>query len=465
MNSIVISIIIKDLKTIFSDKKALAIIIIMPLVLMTILSFALKGSFVSSDDLVRGKINIAVVKQYDEIKDSQMFINTLNSDFLRNGMGEDTTDELISSKDEVNIENIFFKDFLGSDEVSKVIKYSVEEENKAKQLMDNGEVSAIVLLPEKFIFDMKMNLLTPFRNMVNLKILTHPDRNLDGQIVKAVLQSYSNAMSSVIIGKNVIIEASLTNNIENSGVTGINQAMNKMKDEIEKINIKVENVMVEGRKNISSADYYAVAMLSMFILYAASHGGRMLLEEKQNITLQRMIIAGVSRFKILTGKFLAIFFIALIQIIVMIVFSHFALKVQWGNIYSVILISCTNAFAVAGIGLFIASATYKSNNYKVANIFETAVIQAMALMGGSFFPIEVMPETLQKFSFLSINGIALKAYLKVMVGFSTVDIINYISVLAGIGILFILFAVFIFREKEMTISDKHNKVKTAKAQG
>jgi len=457
---VVISIIIKDLKTILSDKKTLSLIILMPIVLMTILSFALKDSFSSGDEL--DKVNIAVVRQYYENMDTQLFADTLNSNYFKNEMGEELTD----SSDEVDLENIFFRDFLDSDEVSEIVSYSIiEEENKAMELLSKGKVSAVVILPKKFIFDMKMNLLTPFRNKVDIRVITHPDRNIDGQIVKAVVEAYKSAMSSVIIGKNVLIETSLSYGLEGDVLKDINDVMSRMEEAIEEINIDVENVTVVGRNNISSADYYAVAMICMFILYAASHGGRMLLEEKENITLHRMTIAGVSKYKILAGKYLTIFLIALIQIAVMIVFSYFALKVQWGNLYLIIFISVTAAFAVAGMGAFIAAATYRSNNYKMSNIFQTAVIQGMALIGGSYIPVDSMPNIIQKLSFLSINGIALKAYLKVMVGFTLDEVINYIVALAGVGILFILLATLIFKEKEGGISDKHNKIKTVKAQG
>ncbi|MFA7550622.1 MAG: hypothetical protein WCZ68_07755, partial [Sedimentibacter sp.] len=73
----VISIIIKDLKTVLSDKQAIIVTMLMPVILMTILSMALKGSFISSDDVVVEEIKIAVVKQYDEIIDSQIFTKTL----------------------------------------------------------------------------------------------------------------------------------------------------------------------------------------------------------------------------------------------------------------------------------------------------------------------------------------------------------------------------------------------------
>jgi len=73
----VISIIIKDLKTVLSDKQAIIVTMLMPLILMTILSMALKGSFISSLDIEINQIPIAVVKLYDQEADSQIFAQTL----------------------------------------------------------------------------------------------------------------------------------------------------------------------------------------------------------------------------------------------------------------------------------------------------------------------------------------------------------------------------------------------------
>ena len=55
------------------------------------------------------------------------------------------------SEDEVNPEEMFFDDFLGNPEVSKLIDYRVEEENRAKDLLNEGEISAIIILPDKYI--------------------------------------------------------------------------------------------------------------------------------------------------------------------------------------------------------------------------------------------------------------------------------------------------------------------------
>jgi ABC-2 type transport system permease protein len=83
----IISIIIKDLKVMFSDKKALAIMILMPMILTTILSFALKGSFSSGSDSDFEPVNIAVVRLYNSGGDSEMFESSLSNNFFFKGNG------------------------------------------------------------------------------------------------------------------------------------------------------------------------------------------------------------------------------------------------------------------------------------------------------------------------------------------------------------------------------------------
>ncbi|HWR60532.1 MAG TPA: ABC transporter permease [Clostridia bacterium] len=444
----VISIIVKDLRTILSDRKALAIILLMPLILMVILSSALKGTFMSGDTGAMEKVYIAVVKQYDMAEDIKMFENTLEGGLLGRSIGDKAAEELKAADSEVDPEKLLLEDFLGSEEVSKIIGFRLEEETRADELLKSGGVSAVVLLPENFIYDMKMNLLTPFRNKVDIKVLTHPDRSISGQVVQSVMEAYTDAMTSVIIGKNILIEASIEHELTKDGFKGMKEAMDGIKEVLEGIRTDIESMELEGRKQITSFEYYAVAMLTMFILFAAGHGGRMLLEEKDNMTYQRMIMAGTSKLGILAGKFFSVFLIALLQIGIMIAFSHFALKVNWGAAVPVLLISLSAAFAIAGIGGALAAATYRAGNYKMASIFETVIIQSMALLGGSFFPVDIMPAIFQKLSFLSVNGVALKAYLKIMKGYDAPEVAIYIAALTAVGVFFTLLSVLILRERE-----------------
>lgn len=457
------SIIIKDLKILLSDRKALTIILVMPIILMVILSFALKGIFV--DEWEAAKVNIAVVKQYDAEADRKSFDDALKGGLLAQGLGPDAAAELARTGADTDPENIFFNEFLSSGEVSDIISYRIETEDRARELLISGKVKAVVLLPEKYLYNMKVNLLTPFRNEVAIDVLTEPEASIDGQVVQAVIQAYSDSMASVIIGKNVLIEESMANDLGTESFKGMEGVMTGIKDALAAIRVQVEDMTLEGRRPVSSADYYAAAMLTMFILFAAGHGGRMLLEEKENFTYQRMMVAGTSKSGILAGKFLVVFIIAMLQIMIMTTFSHFILKVEWGGLLAVTVIGVASAFAVAGVGTTVAAATYRSGNYKMANIFETVILQTMALLGGSFIPVDIFPAAFQKFSFLSLNGIALKAYQKTMMGYGMEAVLGYVAVLAVIGAAFTLLAYIILIGREGTANAGYYKAETVEAQG
>jgi ABC-2 type transport system permease protein len=175
-----------------------------------------------------------------------------------------------------------------------------------------------------------------------------------------------------------------------------------------------------------------------------------------------MIIADITKTHVLAGKFFTVFLIASIQIIIMILFSYFALKVKWTDFSMVFLLSITSAFAVAGLGIFIGSLTYKMGNYKLANTFENVIIQIMALLGGSFFPVDLLPGIVQKFSFLSLNGVALKGFLKIILGYSLADISENILILAVTGALLTTLGIIIF-SKEESANVKHSKITSVKA--
>lgn len=459
----VMSIIRKDLKTILSDKKALAIIIAMPLIIMIILSSALRGMFDGTGGWSIDRLNIAIVRQYDKNEDSLRFDKALKEGILARGVGKEAAEELRAAANDIDPEKIFFEDFLGSEELAKIIAYREEKEERAVEMLNNGEISAVVILPKDFIYDMKINLLTPFRNKINIRMLTHPDRSMSGQIVRSVMEAYSDSMTLVISGKNVLLETAIGHNLMEDGFKEMKETLDGITKVIEGIRTDMYSIEAKERKAVQSSDYYAASMLAMFILFAASHGGRMLLEEKDNITYQRMIIAGTSRLGILAGKFFTVFFIALLQISIMITFSYFVLKVQWGSAFPVVLTSLCAAFAIAGIGSMLAAATYRAGNYKMANIFETVVIQAMAVLGGSFFPVDILPSMMQKLSFLSISGVVLNAYLKIMMGYGISAIMSNIAILAVIGFLSAMLSVLMIKGNGGVKYAQHNKAKTVRA--
>ncbi len=74
-----------------------------------------------------------------------------------------------------------------------------------------------------------------------------------GEIVTSLMEAYTNTMSSVIIGKNVLIESASANDIGGGdGFDNIDEIMEGMADLVAGTNVNIDNVTVEGRRSIKA---------------------------------------------------------------------------------------------------------------------------------------------------------------------------------------------------------------------
>ncbi|TAH62049.1 MAG: ABC transporter permease [Gottschalkiaceae bacterium] len=455
----IIFIILKDLKILLSDKKATAILILMPIVLISILGSALKSSFLT--DIEKPIIKVAVVLEYDQSKETEEFINF----FSRNGFVKDSEDaglnEMTKVLQNLNLESMLIEDFLENEEVKKIISYEITHRERAKELLQNGKVSGIIIMPENFVYDMYINFLTPFRNTVNIQVLGHPDRYISSQIIEGIMRGFADGLSATIIGKNVFIEAGLEEGVGFEVYDHMEAIISNIAEAMESSRIKINHITANEKKPISGTQYYASAMIGMFVLFCASMGGKLLLKEKKDVTYQRTIIAGIEKWRILSGKFFTIFLLGLVQVAIIILVTSLVYKVRWGNILYVVLISLCTVFSVAGIGILISALTLKNDNYMAANVFESVFINGMALLGGSFMPIDAFPEPMKVLSNFTVTGLTIKSYQRVMMDYGIEKITPGLLGLILMGIVFILLAVLVIKGKKEEAYAEHNKAQIA----
>lgn len=217
-------------------------------------------------------------------------------------------------------------------------------------------------------------------------------------------------MSASNIRKNIAVETFLSADINTSEMNDrghINKLVNQSYSQ--DLNLTFYDETATGGQGISSKSYYSVSMLTLFLLFSAGRGSYMLLEEKRDFTYQRMLSAGITRWRILSGKFLVIFVLSLVQLSILITYSRVVLGVTWGNVSSLIIVSLFTAFAVSGLGTLLAVITFISDKTRIASLFESVIFQIMGLLGGAYIPIEVLPSEIQSLSQVPLNGVALKA--------------------------------------------------------
>jgi len=280
---------------------------------------------------------------------------------------------------------------------------------------------------------------------LEIEVISHPDMNYSGSITRELMKNFNSIMSSIIISKNVYFESVspyLSSQQIGDKIPEILSSNEYKNDEI-----NIEERRLDSKNYISSFAYYTVAMLAMFVLFVSSYGGKFILDEKRNNTFQRQISSGKDLNLILTGKFLMMFTMVLIQSSVMIGFSRLVFKINWVNLPQIILIAILSSLMVASLGLMITAITLRTNNYKVSDAFSSGVVQILALFGGSYIPLEIMPQFIGAVGRYTPNGALLKAYIKTLEGYGISNITEQIAVIAINTMVFLIISVLIIRRK------------------
>lgn len=434
------NLLLKDIKNIVYDKKTLAMIIIMPVVLMSILGAALKDMF--SDDMGSGVqfIEIGIVKEYDYALEKEKFESFLESGFLQMDGRE------IDLK-EIDPEKIFMKDFLEDEELKKFLKHRIMTREEGEKLLGEDQLSALVILPKNYIYNSYMNLAGPGRNLVEMQMIKNTQRQFSADMAEQIINGFLKAFNGVIAKKTVLIESMIRYDILEEDMSELFQSMDVERAEAVEISVK----QMSGGEEIDSFQYYSAAIMTMFLLYVAGIGGRALLEEKNEHTLQRLEVSGAGILKIAISNLLRIMMIAILQSMIMILYSKVALGVEWGDPFTVSLTMLCSSFAVGGLGMLVSVITVVTDRYFASNVFEWGVVQLMALVGGSFIPIEILPKAIQKLEFIALNGVAMKMYLNGIAYVPISENLIYIISLLAMGGVFILFSLLIIRTRKRRV--------------
>jgi ABC-2 type transport system permease protein len=139
-------------------------------------------------------------------------------------------------------------------------------------------------------------------------------------------------------------------------------------------------------------DQSVPGMATMFVLMTALGGVVILLQDRQQWTLQRLIVMPVSRAQLLGGKILARFTTGMITFAVMVLVGA-AIGIDWGNSPLAVLLLmvsytlCVTALTFA-IAPFIRSVEQASGLTVMLSI-------VLAAVGGAWWPLEIVPDLMQ----------------------------------------------------------------------
>jgi ABC-type multidrug transport system permease subunit len=128
----------------------------------------------------------------------------------------------------------------------------------------------------------------------------------------------------------------------------------------------------------------------MILMNTVLFGGLLLSEEKTRGTLRRQMTLPVNPTHVITGKLLGSFFMAILQIVVLLLAGRFLFGLTYENaIGGIILLMFCLAFAAAGLAVLMGAALRTSEQVGALGWILSFI---MAAIGGCVWPGEVMPD-------------------------------------------------------------------------
>lgn len=391
----IIDIALKDLLITLKDKKAMALIVLMPILLIIVLGVSLSSMFNQGSSVSIKKFPLALVD-----KDG--------GEYAKN-----------------------FKEFLDSEDIKKMIEVKDLSFEAAIDNVKKGDIPAAIIIPEGYSSAVQKG------NRAELQILKDPGSPLKTQVVESLVKSYTGVGSAITGSVDAAVKTFAEYNADPNMVIGdiIKFSQN--------ININLNEDNVKKKDTMSSMQYYAAAMLAMYILFVGMLGTSSIIEEREQKTLMRLMSAAVSKSQILAGKVLGLFMLGIFDVSILILFTKFVFNVNWGNsIGGLVVLSLSMIFAASGLSMLIASLFKTSKAVMAAN---PAIVIVMSLLGGSMLPVYIMPPVLQDIAKITLNNWALKGYLSLMLnnGFDTIVMPSI--VLLAMGIVFLAAGIFRLR--------------------
>ena len=386
----ILSIAIKDLLITLKDKKALALITLMPIVLILVLGMCLSSAFNQGSDYSIKKFPVAIA-------------NMDKGEYAKNII-----------------------DFFSSDDIKEMIDLKEVDESEAIDRVRKGEFPAAVIIPEGYSKAVEEGRET------ELKVFKDPGSSLRSQIVESLVKSYTGVSSAIQGAMDASVTVFKNYNLDGRMIAqGIVDTVNS--GDSEKTEFKESGL--KRTETLSSIQYYSAAMLVMYILFVGMIGVSSIMEEREQKTLQRLMSTEVTKAQILSGKLLGLFILGVFDVSVLIIFTKYVFKVSWGNsILGLVILSAAMIFAASGLAMLIAS-VFKTS--KAVDSFTPILIMVISFLGGSMFPIMSMPPILQSLGSITLNSWALKGYLALMMNSGIGAIVTPVIVLCAMGIVFL----------------------------
>ncbi len=300
----------------------------------------------------------------------------------------------------------------------------------ARAGVERGDLAALLVIPRDL--SAKLEAGAP----VEMKLYTDPGQELSASVFRSVVRSVGTRVSAASVVAQTTAGALRASNMLSDAKTFeryVREAADAAEADgaLERVAVQ-EQAAGTASGEFKALDYYAAGMSVMFLMFGAMYGAFSMVGERVEWTLPRLLTTPTRRWQVVGGKMFGVFVLGMAQFGVLVAFTT-ALGVRWGDPLGTLLVGAGVVLAVTGLTVLISSL---AKSRRAVGGIGPVMVQVQAALGGSFFPIAILPKWIQPVHYLTVTGCGLDGFRALQSGASASAVLPNVAALAGMALLF-----------------------------
>jgi ABC-2 type transport system permease protein len=297
--------------------------------------------------------------------------------------------------------------------LTNMISIEKVEREEGRRRIDKGDASALLIVPKNFTAALLEG------KPANLQLVRNPAQRILPDIIEEVLSMLTDAAFYLQIVAGPQLRRSAQGPPSDATIAQIsvqfNHAIVDLRKYLAPPVIQLETKVIEDKtdKPGGFAALMLPGMLYMAVFFIAGGLATDLWRERTFGALRRVATTPASFGAFLAGKLLATFFVLLLVGAFGLTVAHFLADLRISNFPLAVV-----WIAMSGTGLYLFMMLLQSlaSTERVASMLSNFVLLPLTMLGGSFFPFDMMPKGFAQIGRLTPNGWSVIELQKILDG-------------------------------------------------
>jgi len=343
-------------------------------------------------------------------------------------------------------------EFLQMEELADLMQVTeATDPAAARTAVDNQEAGVAVIIPDGFsaaVFDPQ--------GRAAVELYQDPTLTLGPSIVKSIVAQFVDTFAGSKIAAGVAHDQLTERGVPVDAAMLQSIAMQyggwaaSLSEGQENTLLAIQSPLGQEGETNGVAGMISMVMAAMMVFYAFFTGAASamtILQEEENGTLPRLFTTPTTQAAILGGKFISIFALIIVQIIVLVTASSLIFETDWGAPAPLAMAAVGLVVVAASFGIFITSLL---KDTRQTGIVYGGVMTVMGMMGiSSVFTANVphVSPAVETLPLVVPQGWAMRALRLAMDGGGVSDVLWPVAVMLALGVLFFVVGVLKFRKR------------------